>query len=173
MHMRESAICKITVVAAVALLALVALGLACGGAWASESYTPPQGGEGEQWQMIRLYLKPPAGSSSKARGSAAFMCNLAETLHQVSVYAKGLRPGGVYSLWVYRMSDKGQVSARAGLGRANIIKADKRGVLAYAASLPWCVAGKYNWLVVRYHPGGKAKNEKRAVTVLKGPIVVD
>ena len=69
-------------------------------AWASESYHPPEGGGA--WQKATLYLKP-TGPFKEASGAVVFACNTSETFHRSYLYAKGVRAGALYTLWLVEM----------------------------------------------------------------------
>ena len=151
---------------------IVSLLVSCVAAVASESYTPPEDTGGDRWQYVRVYLTP-IKAASQASGSAAFVCNMDETLHRVTVYVKGLTPGATYSLWLYNLDAAGKAKASARLGRYNYVKADPRGVLSYDTSLDFCVAGKYNVLSVYWQPGANPRDVKAAVPALRGDIKTD
>jgi hypothetical protein len=139
------------------------IAVACGSAWASESYQPPEGGA---WQKARLYLKP-AGPSPDASGVAVFACNTAETFHRVQVYARGVRSRGVHTLWLVDMEGSKVKRTHEMTSRWRKLRADRRGVAYFIGSLPWCPVGR-TALVVKHHPNERRRGFDDGITVLKG-----
>lgn len=146
-------------------LALVAALLATGLAYPSETYHPPTGG---RWQKSVVYLTA-AQPGSHAVGDCLLACNLAETEHRLELYARGLKPGATYTIWLWKEKTGASVKTRQVTSRWRLAKADARGDLHFTASLAQCPSTA-NALLVRYHAPGQPASFTGGVTVLRGRL---
>ncbi len=130
------------------LLAIVAA--SCCLASASQSYRPPAGGEA--WQLAKAYLQAQPASAG-AEGAVALLCNEAETQHRVQCYARGLRPGEVYSLWLLRRgADGGWDVAQRTSRRIRPARADEEGEFRLTVGVRACPLGRFDAIGLRREP---------------------
>jgi hypothetical protein len=137
--------------------------LLSGSAGASESYQPPEGGA---WQTARLYLRG-SGPFARATGVAVFSCNDAETQHRVQLYAKRVRPGARYTLWLLKMQGAKVAQTFEVTSGLRPLRSDSRGTVSFIGGLPWCPVTR-DVFVVKHHPSGSRAGFGGGITVLKG-----
>lgn len=149
------------------ILAVVVL-MACSGAFASQSYKPPA--SGQAWTVTKSYLGSPSDKSS-VRGVAVFLCNESERQHRVQLFAKGLEPNGVYSLWLVAESAGGKpVKPRRLTRRIRPQRADRNGEFRLVVTTLQCLVGDYERVVLRHHPAGTRIGLDSGQLVLSGTI---
>jgi hypothetical protein len=86
----------------------------------------------------------------------------------LSIHAKGLQPGSVYTVWFVNMKPK---KHETGAGTAPyMFKADSRGYGAYAATLSESPFGEWQMIMIVLHPNGNPKDMKNMKGALKAPI---
>jgi len=86
----------------------------------------------------------------------------------LSIHAKGLQPGSVYTVWFVNMKPK---KHETGAGTAPyMFKTDSRGYGAYAATLSKSPFGEWQMIMIVLHPNGNPKDMKNMKGALKAPI---
>jgi len=139
-------------------------------AWASSTpYEPPEGGD--RGQKVEVPLQG-TDIAKGAEGTAVLACNMAESQHRIQLAAKGVKGGGVYSVWLVKFdAEKKKVVRQTRVDNPNrALKADKDGKLAFASNLDACPQSRYNRGEVRYHADGNAKNAAGAKAALSGEL---
>jgi hypothetical protein len=86
----------------------------------------------------------------------------------LSIHAKGLQPGSVYTVWFVNMKPK---KHETGAGTAPyMFKSDSRGYGAYAATLSESPFGEWQMIMIVLHPNGNPKDMKTIKGALKARI---
>ncbi len=86
----------------------------------------------------------------------------------ISIHAKGLRPGSVYTVWFVNMKPK---KHETGAGTAPYtFRTDSKGNGVYAATLSESPFGEWAMIMVVLHPNGNPKDMKSMKGALKAPI---
>lgn len=86
----------------------------------------------------------------------------------ISIHAKGLQPGSVYTVWFVNMKPK---KHETGAGTAPyMFKTDSKGYGVYASTLSDPPFGKWQMLMIVLHPNGNPKDMKNMKGALKAPI---
>jgi hypothetical protein len=86
----------------------------------------------------------------------------------ISIHAKGLRPGSVYTVWFVNLKPR---KHETGAGRAPyVFRTDSKGNGAYAATLSESPFGEWAMIMVVLHPNGNPKDMKSMKGALKAPI---
>ena len=86
----------------------------------------------------------------------------------LTVQAKGLHPGSVYTVWFVNMKPK---KTEAGAGQAPyMFKTDAQGSGSYSASLNEAPIGKWQMIMIVLHPDGDPMNMKNMVGALSAKI---
>jgi hypothetical protein len=88
--------------------------------------------------------------------------------NHISVQARGLKPGAVYTVWFVNMKPK---KSEAGAGEAPyMFKTDPWGNGNYSAPLNESPFGKWSMIMVVLHPNDNPKDMKNMVGALKAPM---
>lgn len=107
------------------------------------------------------------GFWKKAKG-AAVIKDAAGGQKELTIDAKGLKPNGVYTVWLVNMKPAMEMS---GLGAGDYsFKSDSKGNGRYSATIPGAELEKWQMLIIAYHPDGDPKNMKRHKDALKGEL---
>lgn len=86
----------------------------------------------------------------------------------LSIHAKGLKPGSVYTVWFVNTKPK---KHETGAGSAPyMFKTDSRGYGVYAATLTESPFGDWEMIMIVLHPNGNPKDMKNMKGALKAPI---
>lgn len=86
----------------------------------------------------------------------------------LSIHAKGLRPGSVYTVWFVNMKPK---KHETGAGTAPyMFRTDSNGNGVYAATLSESPIGEWEMLMIVLHPDGNPKDMKNMKGALKAQI---
>jgi hypothetical protein len=86
----------------------------------------------------------------------------------ISIHAKGLRPGSVYTVWFVNLKLQ---KHETGAGSAPyMFRTDSKGNGAYAATLAESPFGEWAMIMVVLHPNGNPKDMNNMKGALKAPI---
>jgi hypothetical protein len=87
---------------------------------------------------------------------------------EIAIAVKGLKPGGVYTVWFVTMSPKMDM---AGIGSPDyVIKIDDKGQGTYRATVTAADFAKWQVIEIAYHQTGDPKDMKHLEGALKGGL---
>jgi hypothetical protein len=109
-----------------------------------------------------------AGPDGKGASGEAVIKDNEAGQKEITFTVKGLRPGGVYTVWLVTMKPKMDMM---GVGAPDyVIKIDDKGAGSYAASVPAEELAKWQAIEIAYHKTGDPKDMKKMGIALKGEL---
>lgn len=88
---------------------------------------------------------------------------------EIVIHVTGLKPGGVYTVWLVDKGTGGMDMAGVGKGDYSF-KSDGKGTGHYAASMATDELKKWRMLEIAYHPDGNPKNMMKMDIALKASL---
>jgi hypothetical protein len=144
-----------------------------------QAYNPQNGGPppgSHQHYTTNKWDVVPLDKDSPVKGICILDCYTDE-LDEVHLELRGVRPNGVYSVWLTRRESP-EVIARASVGIAWEGKAAAdatfvgrpNGTANFHGCLHNCPLGTWKTLEIRYHPDKNGKNVETSVLIVKIPL---
>lgn len=99
-----------------------------------------------------------AGKSGKGASGQVVISDKGADAREITLRAKGLKPGSVYTVWFVNMKPKMDM---AGVGEGDFsFRTDDKGNATYSVAVAPADLAKWQLFEVAYHPSGDPKNMK-------------
>jgi hypothetical protein len=110
-----------------------------------------------------------ADKAGKGASGEAVITDTGAGQKDIAITVKGLKPGGVYTVWFVTMKPKMDM---AGVGTPDyVIKIDDKGNGTYHATVSSAELTKWQMIEIAYHKTGDPRDMKHMAGALKGGLM--